>query len=610
MKRIALRRQTINIGVITFLLVALFRVIGGFEFLELKAVDVAFNLRGASPPTSPIVIVAIDDESFNQTNLHWPWPRWYFAQIIDKLKAGGARAVVIDVIFYEPFDGDAVLAESIQNSKNVILANNIGVVSDPNFRLEQVNMPVDALVKTDAPIGLSNFPSDRDGFGRHILAFQSLNEKLFYHWAVIATAKYLNQNLLERPTSTSIPLTNRAIPLRDQTLLLNYRGPPRTFRNIPAYQVVNGDVPAEFFKDKIVLIGSTTETLHDNYPTPFGGSDRKMPGVEIGANAIDMMLTQNYLTDLDLVGGLAWMMIAGLVGIALNLIRRPALALLGLGLSIFIFAMVWLAAFVLQHIELPFVSIQATLFLTFIVPTVERAIVEESAKRRVRAIFAQFIAPEMVEQLVEQGIESSRGKRAELTILFSDIRGFTTLAEKLAPDQLVAILNQYLAAMTDVIFKHGGTVDKFEGDAIIAFWGAPQADARHASRALAAALAMRKELTLLKQKWNSANAQGFEIGIGLNSGEAFVGLIGSEKRINYTVIGDNVNLASRIQDLTKEYRWPLLISESTFAQVKNEFDAEFLEAKLVKGKTVPVGIYRVLGTRGAPEDERVRPVFA
>ncbi len=609
MQRLSLRRQTIAIGLGTLLVIILFRLFGGFEFLELKATDTAFNLRGIIAPTAPVVVVAIDDESFSQTDLHWPWSRAYFARMVDKLAQGGAKVIVIDVVFYEPFTGDATLARSIERAGNVVLVNNISVVADPQFRLEQVNMPIDALAQTGAPIGLSNFPLDRDEYARRILAYQTLNERLYYHWAVIATARFLNRALPDQPAPNALSLGARGVPLHEQALLVNYRGPARTFLNIPAYQVVEGDVPAEFFRDKVVLIGATTETLHDTYAAPFGGSARRMPGVEIGANAIEMLITSNFLKTLDVPVAFAWILIAGLSGLALNAIQRPGVALLGLGLLAGGYLLFWLVAFLVDRTQIPVIGTQAALFFTFIVPTVERAVAEESAKRRVRGIFEQFIAPAMVEHLVERGIEGTRGRRAELTILFSDIRGFTTLSEKLSPDQLVSILNDYLAAMTDVIFKHGGTVDKFEGDAIIAFWGAPQDDARHAQNALSAALEMRIELARLRAQWRSDDSQGFEIGIGLNSGEAFVGLIGSEKRVNYTVIGDNVNLASRLQDLTKEYQWPLLISETTFELVKAEFDAELLETKLVKGKTMPVKIYRVLGKKGARVSERVQPLF-
>jgi adenylate cyclase len=256
------------------------------------------------------------------------------------------------------------------------------------------------------------------------------------------------------------------------------------------------------------------------------------------------------------------------------------------------------------------VAPEAALLFAFSAPAIQRAAAEEAEKRRVRGIFQRFISPQMARQVIEQGIEASRGKRTELTILFSDIRGFTTLSEKMTPDQVVNVLNEYLEAMTEIIFRHNGTVDKFEGDAIIAFWGAPTADARHAQNAVAAALDMRGELARLREKWGSVDPKSFEIGIGLNTGDVFVGLIGSVKRVNYTIIGDNANLAARLQDLTKEFKWPVLISQATYEKIKDEFDAEFAESRLVKGKTVPVGIYRVLGKKGAPENERVRALYS
>ena len=236
---------------------------------------------------------------------------------------------------------------------------------------------------------------------------------------------------------------------------------------------------------------------------------------------------------------------------------------------------------------------------------------EELEKRRVRGIFELFISPEMVGQLIDQGVDAMRGKRSELTILFSDIRGFTTMSEKMTPEELVNLLNEYLGAMTDVIHKHGGTVDKYEGDLVMAFFGAPIAYPDHAQRAVRTSIEMRQELDRLRAKWaQEGKPSKLEMGIGLNTGEVFVGLVGSGKRVNYTVMGDVVNLASRLQDLTKDLKWPLLISEFTYEKIKDEFDAEFGESRLVKGKTVPVGVYKVLGAKDALEDQRVRPLFA
>jgi adenylate cyclase len=274
-------------------------------------------------------------------------------------------------------------------------------------------------------------------------------------------------------------------------------------------------------------------------------------------------------------------------------------------------AAIWLAAFIVLRTEIPFIVPELTLFVGFVVPTLERAVSEELAKQRVRGIFERFISPEMVEELIERGVDAARGQRAELTILFSDIRGFTTMSEKMSPEDVVALLNEYLDVMTAIILKHGGTIDKYEGDLIMAFFGAPIAHADHARRAVRAALDMRRELDRLRAKWaGSGGPARFEMGIGINTGDVFVGLIGSSKRFNYTVIGDAVNLASRLQDLTKDVKWPLLISEFTYAHIQNEFDAAFAETRQVKGKTQPVGIYKVLGEKGAPEEERVRPLYA
>jgi adenylate cyclase len=267
--------------------------------------------------------------------------------------------------------------------------------------------------------------------------------------------------------------------------------------------------------------------------------------------------------------------------------------------------------FLLLQAEFPVAAPLITLFIAFAVPAVERAVSEELEKRRVRGIFELFISPEMVGQLIDKGIDAMRGKRAELTILFSDIRGFTTMSEKMTPEELVNVLNEYLGAMTDVIHRHGGTVDKYEGDLVMAFFGAPVWYPDHAERAVRCSIDMRLELDRLRQKWEGEGKPSkLEMGIGLNSAEVFVGLVGSGRRVNYTVMGDGVNLASRVQDLTKDLKWPLLITEFTYEQVKDQFDIEFSEARLVKGKTVPVGMYRVVGEKGAPDERRVRPLFS
>jgi adenylate cyclase len=257
---------------------------------------------------------------------------------------------------------------------------------------------------------------------------------------------------------------------------------------------------------------------------------------------------------------------------------------------------------------LPVTGPELMLFLGVVLPTLEQAISQELEKRRVRSLFTRFISPKMVDQLLATQDINSLNKRARLTILFSDIRGFTTMSERLTPEDVVSLLNPYLEAMTTVIHKHGGTVDKYEGDAIVAFFGEPVPYADHAMRAARSAVEMLTVLAGLSAKWQAEGRLPgrFEVGIGINTGEVFVGLLGSAQRISYTVIGDNVNLAARLQDMTKVYGWPIIVSEGTAEVIQDEFDVEFVEAAVIKGKRELVKIYKLLGRKGTPESERVK----
>jgi len=463
-----------------------------------------------------------------------------------------------------------------------------------------------------------------DGAVHSVLAWDTASDQLYYSWPIVAASLYTGAGLSADPGRSSFTLGDQTVPLDGRTVRVNYTGPEGTIPTFSALQVVNGDLPLATFQDKIVFIGATTQSLHDINATPFVPQNPPgVPGVEIMASALDTVLSGDYLhlrsgvcagavCPIPVRGPmLISIVVSGLLALALTVIRRTNLAIAALVGLLIAGVIVWLAAFILLRTEIPLVAPLSTLFIAFVTPTLERAVSEELEKRRVRGIFEMFISPEMVGQLIEQGIDAMRGRRAELTILFSDIRGFTTMSEKMTPEQLVDVLNEYLGAMTDVIHKHGGTVDKYEGDLVMAFFGAPVPYADHAQRAVRASIEMRVELDRLRQKWEGEGKPfKLEMGIGLNTAEVFVGLVGSGRRVNYTVMGDGVNLASRLQDLTKDLQWPLLIGEATYEKVQQEFDLEFGEARLVKGKTVPVNIYKVLGEKGAPVEQRVRPLYA
>jgi adenylate cyclase len=368
---------------------------------------------------------------------------------------------------------------------------------------------------------------------------------------------------------------------------------------------VLGDIPAEAFRDKIVLIGFTTPTVPDLYPTPFSASNRT-PGVEIIANTISTIMSGNYLRIVPPWVNLVLIIVMALIAGIINRSPRPGLTVAVMGGAMALYAVIVYLVFAQARWYLPLTGPELMLFLGVVLPTLEQAVSQELEKRRVRGLFNRFISPEMVDQLLATQDINSLNKRTNLTILFSDIRGFTTLSEKLTPDEVVALLNPYLEVMTNVVHQHGGTVDKYEGDAIVAFFGEPVPYADHAVRAARAAVGMRTALTGLKERWQAEGIlpERFEIGIGLNTGDVFVGLLGSAQRINYTVIGDTANLAARLQDLTKVYAWPIIISESTANAIKDEFDVEFIEAAMVKGKSEPVKIYKVLGVKG----ERISPM--
>jgi adenylate cyclase len=282
-------------------------------------------------------------------------------------------------------------------------------------------------------------------------------------------------------------------------------------------------------------------------------------------------------------------------------IQRPSLTLIFMAIGMMLYAAVTYIIFAAKGLYIPVAAPQLMLFLGVVLPAIEQAVSQELEKRRVRNLFSRFISPEMVDQLIETQDINSLNKRANLSILFSDIRGFTSLSEKLSPEEVVSVLNPYLEAMTKVIDKFGGTVDKYEGDAIVAFFGEPVVHEDHALRAVRTAVEMRAALTELDQQWErGGRPYHIEIGIGINSGEVFVGLLGSAQRINYTIIGDNANLASRLQDLTKTYQWPILVSESTYEQIKDEFEAQLVDSVLVKGRSEAVKVYKVLGQKNAP----------
>jgi len=582
------------------------------ETLEYSMQDTFVRLRGLDKPSGEIVIVAIDDQSFNWTGLQWPWPRSYFAEIVDQINRGGGKVIGVDVLLFEPDEqqpeNDTSFAASLGEAPAAVTVMQILRTSGQGFETESLVQPLSVYRNVLDGIGLTDVKRDEDAIVRNVVAYNTYQGQVYPHWAFEIARLYLNA---APPvfTSSNAQFNGQSIPLQARMLPVYFAGPAATYPTYSASDVHDGitlEQDPDAFRNKIVLIGATTITLQDIYPTPFSATN-PTPGVEIVANTIDTLINGKFITHAPPWMELLMIALAAVAAYFIAASKRPSLTVILMGVGILVYIGAAFLLFASQRYILPTIAPIAMLFLGVTLPTLEQAVSQEREKRRVRNLFSRFISPEMVDQMMKTQDINTLNKRADLTIIFTDIRGFTTLSEKMTPEGVVALLNPYLEAMSQVIYKHGGTVDKYEGDAIIAFFGEPVPYKDHAARALRASLDMRKSLAELREKWlKEGRPSQIEMGVGINSGEVFVGLLGSEQRINYTVIGDNANLAARLQDLTKTYAWPILISESTYQQVKDEFDCELADAVTVKGKTKAVNVYKVIGRKGEPDDEKLR----
>jgi adenylate cyclase len=585
------------------------------ERLELGARDTMMRIRGVRQPSNDIVIVAIDDPSFGWTGYQWPWPRSYLAQIVDAVNKGGARVVALDIFLSEPDKdpaGDIALAKALSESHAAVLDMQILEKKFAEGPALLISKPQSIYLSAEDGLGIASIFQDKDAISRNILAFQhnASDQKDYYNWAFEVARFGLNAPEPSFSPNMGLMFNGQQVPLHNGQMLVNFNGPSGTYPTYSAFQVVLGDVlemNPDAFKNKIVLIGATTVSLHDVYSTPFSAQN-PTPGVEVVANAIETIMNGQYLRETSTRFSLLLILVMAILAGIIARIQRPIQTLGVMAACMVAYGLLAYFAFSAGGLFIPTVGPQLMLFLGVVLPTLEQGVSQELEKRRVRGLFTRFISPEMVDQLIATQDITSLNKRADVSILFSDIRGFTTLSEKLPPEEVVALLNPYLEAMTRIIDNFGGTVDKYEGDAIIAFFGEPVVHEDHALRAVRTAVEMRKALVMLHQRWQKeGRPYRIEIGIGINSGEVFVGLLGSAQRINYTIIGDNANLASRLQDLTKTYQWPILISESTYQQVKDEFDVEPADSVVVKGRTEAVNIYRLLGRKNAPKAERIQP---
>ena len=390
-------------------------------------------------------------------------------------------------------------------------------------------------------------------------------------------------------------------PWHNGTALINYVGPYRSYPQYSMVDVMKGRVPAGTFRDKIVLVGAAALALADIRNTPFKGESYM--GVEVHANIIDNLLhsaephrsflvrgAREELADMGFI-----ILFGGVLGVWLGR-SRPLTATAVTVIVLVLFAWFVYFAFVHWGRWLSLVIPGTTLILAYVGSISYRVFFEEREKRKIRSQFGMFLAPGVISLIENDPDKYFRpgGETKELSILFSDIRDFTTMSEGMSPDDLVRMLNEYFNAMIDVLYQNLGTLDKFIGDAIMAFWGSPYPQEDHAFHACNCALQMRDRLVELNADWERRGIRPIAIGLGVNSGPVNVGNIGSDKRLSWTVMGDNVNLASRLEGMTKQYHVGVLVNETTHAATNGQFVAREVDKIRVKGKKHPVTIYELL----------------
>jgi adenylate cyclase len=478
----------------------------------------------------------------------------------------------------------------------------------------EVNIPVIAEAAEGA--GYFNIFPDRDGTVRWIPLVIKYQDKHYCALSLAVLQKFLNNSPLVLRLAEfgveEIRLGDLFIPTNEEgRMLINYRGPQKTFPHYSATDVIHGRVPVNAFRGKIVLVGATAMGIYDIRVTPF---DHVFPGLEVHANVIDTILKQqflyrpNWITLFDL---LAIIVLGLILGIILPKVKALWGALIGISLF-FAFVLTSNQLFQKQGIWVNQTYPLFNLVLTYLMITGYRYMTEERERKKVRGAFQYYLNASVVEQMLKDPEKLKLGgEKKDLTVLFSDIRGFTSISEHMTPERLVKFLNEYLTKMTDIVFKYDGLLDKYMGDAIMAIWGAPLDQSDHPLRACYTALEMVEELHLLQHKWATEGMPRLNIGIGINAGPMVVGNMGSERRFDYTVMGDSVNLGSRLEGLNKLYGTNIIISEMTYERVQGEILGRELALVRVKGKDQPVKIYELLSRRAKtlPEQKALAEEF-
>ncbi|TAK03648.1 adenylate/guanylate cyclase domain-containing protein [Patescibacteria group bacterium] len=599
--------------------------LGWFEGLHLSLSNSLY--RSARPSArEDIVIVAIDDRSLARRSASEDgtlrFSKSDYAKAIDTLARAGAAAIGVDVILSEPApEADvAALARTLASHPQAVLATRPAYGGTPALS------PLPELARAaQGRLGSVLFSADRDSLLRRQGVGTAGEIPAF---AVAVVNAFLGQGSeANRREEGTLTVSDEAVRVGSKRVdalrvpldgsgrfLIRYFGAPGSYRRVSFADVLDGnlvdrDGNSVDLSGAVALIGETGTAVHDEQPTPVS-EGVPMSGVEIHANAVQTILSNRSLTEQSPLSAIAFASLALSGALAAFLALSLPLSTLAFAFALAAYAVATWAAFeygLVLHTAYP----PLALALAFAAAYAFRYLTEARLGRETASAFSRYVSPHVVEELMEHPERLQLGgEKREMTVLFSDIAGFTTIAESLDAVDLVAQLNEYLDAVSSVVLAHDGTIDKFIGDAVMAFWNAPLPQADHAIRACRAALAYKARLGELNAKRAQRGLPPFHARIGLNLGPMVVGNVGSSRRFDYTVIGDAVNLASRLESINKAYGTDLIVSEAVLSETAGAFEARELDLIAVKGKDKPVRIFELLCERGkVPEEVRKAVVF-
>lgn len=573
------------------------------ESIETLLLDYRFQIRNLiDRPEKPddIVIAAIDEKSLARYG-RWPWPRKLQAELIENIFRDDPRAVAVDIFYPEPesAEADAALAAVMQKYRDrLVIALGFeveggltfeGEMEDPlydhtilkiqNLKLLRSLEAFRVLLPPEPIAGSATFGHvyslpDRDGKLRWESLYIKYGDEYFPSLALQAAriTKGLTLQDISIAGGQGVDMEGLWIPTDEfGRLHVKYIGGQGSITYVSAADVLSGEIPIGYFRGKTVLVGTSAIGTYDQKVSPFSAN---MPGVEKNATVVANIIHADFMKRAPLYSDLFAVLAAGLLSILIGRRKKAIGYFIYYTFLMFLILAVNQTAFSLYSLRMNLIYPLLTVLAIGTYLISYRYLVQERKAREIRKMFSSYVTERVVNELIKNpDMARLGGDRREVTVLFSDIRGFTNFSEKHEPEEVVAILNEYLTAMTDIVFRWEGTLDKFIGDAIVAFWGAPIEQKDHSERAVRCALHMIKKLGELREKWVSEGRAPLSIGIGLNAGEVLVGNIGAEgKKMDYTVIGDHVNIGARVESLTRQFDADILFTEPVFNNIRQDVE--------------------------------------